>query len=337
MRLYFLLARRVPPVLSPVLLEVFARLAQRGFEVDCGIPEELLERPDELTVEHDVYVLKSHTELSLSLAGALHYQGARLLNPYPSCVAVQNKIVATRLLRAAGIPAPDAWVTGDLGLLRPVVGRRPLILKPYLGHRGQGLRIVRDAAELESLPPPESPVLIQEYIEGSGEDLKVYVVGDEVHAVRKVFSSQSFTQPGRPSAVTPEVRQIALRCGRALGLGLYGLDLVERDGRVWVVDVNTFPGYKGVPHPAARIARYIEDFASGRLTLVAPGGEAFAAGPRPARHPAGAKSDAPTTHLGLGTKSARPSDALQTGSRARGTPWGRWQDEKRTTREPSTE
>ena len=122
------------------------------------------------------------------------------------------------------------------------------------------------------------------------------------------------------------------------GYGPLALVLAARSPRatVWAVDVNTFPGYKGVPHPAARIARYIEDFASGRLTLVAPGGEAFAAGPRHARHPAGAKSDAPTTHLGLGTKSARPSDALQTGSRARGTPWGRWQDEKRTTREPST-
>ena len=267
MRIYFMLARRVPPVTSPVLRQAFSLLEARGCRVESGIAEELVTRPDELVVRHDLYVLKSHTELALSLAGVLHAQGARILNPYPSCLAVQNKIVASRLLRLAGVPAPDSWVTGDLTLLRDVAAVRPLILKPYLGHRGAGLRIVRDPAELDALPAPESPVLVQEHIEGSGEDLKVYVVGDHVAAVRKPFSSDSFTRPGRASPVSDEVRDIALTCGRAFGLGLYGLDVVESPRGPWVVDLNTFPGYKGVPGAAARIADYIADYALGRRVL----------------------------------------------------------------------
>jgi ribosomal protein S6--L-glutamate ligase len=120
---------------------------------------------------------------------------------------------------------------------------------------------------LDQLPRPEHPVIVQEYIEGSPEDLKVYVVGDDVFAVRKPFSPTSFTRSGAPVAVDPEVRAIALRCGRALGLGLYGLDVLEVDGALWVVDVNTFPGYKGVPDVAPLIARYIEDYALGRISL----------------------------------------------------------------------
>jgi glutathione synthase/RimK-type ligase-like ATP-grasp enzyme len=81
--------------------------------VRSGIPEETLIEPDRLEVAHDLYVLKSHTELSLSVAGVLHARGARLLNPYPSCIATQNKIVAARRLRAAGVPTPRCWVTGD--------------------------------------------------------------------------------------------------------------------------------------------------------------------------------------------------------------------------------
>ena len=264
---HFMLVRRVPPVPSPVLLEVQERLERHGFRVATGIAEEMLQRPDELPVEHDLYVLKSHTELSLSLAGALHHQGARLLHPWPTAVAVQNKIVTARLLRAAGIPAPEAWVTGDARLLRHTLEERPLILKPYLGHRGQGLRIVRSPRELDGMRPLEVPTIAQEYIEGTGEDLKLYVVGEQVHGVRKRFSPDSFTRPGRACTVDPEVRRIALRCGEALGLGLYGMDVVEHDGRVWVVDVNTFPGYKGVPRVAPRIAEYIEGIATGRLTL----------------------------------------------------------------------
>lgn len=262
-----MLARRVPPVPSPVLVEAWRLLEARGFRVETGTPEEMLTRPDQLGVRHDLYVLKSHTELALSLAGVLHAQGARLLNPYPSCAATQNKIVASRLLRAAGVPTPDTWVTGDLTLLRDVAATRPLIIKPYLGHRGAGLRLVRHASELDALPSPDGPTVVQEYVAGSGEDLKVYVVGDEVHAVRKPFSPDSFTRPGRPCPVDGEVRDIALRCGRAFGLGLYGLDVIESAEGPVVVDLNTFPGYKGVPGAAALIADYIAEYAAGRIDL----------------------------------------------------------------------
>jgi ribosomal protein S6--L-glutamate ligase len=280
-RLYFILVRRVPPVPSPVLLEVFTLLEQRGFEIDSGIPEEQVVRPDRLRVEHDLYILKSHTELSLSLAGVLETLGAQLLNPYASCITTQDKIVASRRLRAAGVPVPRCWVTGDLELMAPIAEETPLIVKPHRGHRGAGISIVRSPAELATLEPPDGPVLIQEHVTGSGEDVKVYVAGDEVFAVRKEFSPTSFTRPGRSCAVSSEVREIALRCGRILGLGLYGLDVLETDEGPVVVDVNYFPGYKGCPRAAPVIADYIDDYAHGRLRLDLPPLDAPARLPEP--------------------------------------------------------
>ncbi|MFQ5859897.1 MAG: RimK family alpha-L-glutamate ligase [Anaerolineae bacterium] len=271
MKLYFMLVRRVPPVTSPVLVEVFGTLTRRGFQIETGIAEEMVMRPDYLTVEHDLYLLKSHTELSLSLAGVLHGQGARLLNPYPCCMATQDKIMASRRLRAAGIPTPRSWVTGDLTLLRPIAEEMPLIIKPYRGHRGAGIHIVHNPDELAAVPPPEMPVLIQEYVPGSGEDVKVYVVGEKVFAVRKPFSPTSFTRPGRPYPVSAEVRDIARRCGQVFGLGLYGLDVVESPGGPVVVDLNYFPGYKGVPNVAPLIADYIEGYAREQVSLRLPG------------------------------------------------------------------
>jgi ribosomal protein S6--L-glutamate ligase len=161
-KLYFLLVRRVPPVPSPVLVEVFQRLERRGFTVDGGIAEEVVQRVDTLEPEHDLYLLKSHTELSLSIAGALHARGARLLNPYESCLAAQNKIVASRRLRAAGVPVPRSWVTEDFELLRNVVERMPLIVKPYLGHRGIGIHVLRTPRDLARLHAPDTTVIVQE-------------------------------------------------------------------------------------------------------------------------------------------------------------------------------
>ena len=145
----------------------------------------------------------------------------------------------------------------------------PLIVKPYRGHRGAGIHVVRSPGELAGIAPQQQPMLVQQFIAGTGDDLKIYIVGDRVFAVRKPFSTKSFLGTGVPCEVTPLVRDIALRCGRAFGLGLYGLDIIEgADGPV-VVDLNFSPGYRGVPDVAPLIARYIEDYACGRTTLPA--------------------------------------------------------------------
>ena len=178
--------------------------------------------------------------------------------------------MAARRLRAAGIPTPASWVTGDLALLHPIIEERPLIIKPYRGHRGAGIHLVRNAAELAALPPFADLMLIQEFIPGTGEDLKVYVIGEEVFAVRKEFSPTSFTRAGRPVPVSAEVRDIALRCGHAFGLGLYGLDIIESPTGPVVIDLNYFPGYKGVPNAASLIANYIEDYATGQYLYTVP-------------------------------------------------------------------
>jgi MFS family permease len=270
MKLFFMVVRRVPPVPSPVLLEVFDILCRRGFVVESAIAEEMVTRPDRLSVGHDLYVLKSHSELSLSLAGVLDARGARFLNPYRSCTSTQDKVVASRYLRAAGVPMPRSWVTGDPSLLRELAEETPLIVKPHRGHRGAGIHVIRSADDLAAVPRTGEPLLVQEHLPGTGEDLKVYVVNDQVFAVRKPFSETSFATPGRPSSVNAEVRDIALRCGRALGLGLYGLDVIESPRGPVVVDVNYFPGYKGVPDVAPLIADYIEGYALGRYTLSLP-------------------------------------------------------------------
>ncbi len=271
MKLSFLIVRRVPPVPSPILVEAYDLLRQRGYEIVESIAEEVLTACDAVEVEHDLYILKSHTELSLGLAGALYTRGARLLNPYPSCAMTQNKIIVSRLLREAGVPAPRTWVTGDFTLLGDLAATTPLIIKPYMGHRGAGILKVDNPEQLAQHKAPDYPVIVQDFKPGSGEDLKVYVVGDQVFGVQKPFSETSFAVPGRPVPISDEVRQISLRVGEVCGLGLYGLDIIESPDGPFVVDVNYFPGYKGVPDAAIMIADYIDGYAQGKFELKSPG------------------------------------------------------------------
>lgn len=261
---------------NTTMSEVFETLATRGFVVDFGIAEEVVTQPDTLKADHDLYIIKSNTELSLSLAGVMHSQGACMINPYLGCITAKDKIVTSRLLRSAGIPAPSSWVTGRLMLLRDIVMKTPVVIKPHRGHRGGGVRLIRNMDELIAVPQPRSPVLIQEFIESKSEELKVYVVRDEVFAVRRQPLPLGFypleeqpSQPGRPCSVSPEVREISVRCGQVLGLGLYGLDIVEGSDGPKVVDVNAFPSYRGVPTAAPPIANYIAKIASREFDHVA--------------------------------------------------------------------
>jgi ribosomal protein S6--L-glutamate ligase len=270
MKLHFMIVRRVPPVPSPVLVETYEILRGRGYTVTEDIAEEVLQRSDLMEVEADVYLLKSHTELSLALAGILYTQRANILNPYQSCSLIQSKIITSKLLRQAGIPAPDSWVTYDLSLAKHLLEKHPLIIKPHMGHRGAGIHLCKTPEDIDKVPPPQTPLIIQEAIPGPGEDLKIYVVGDEVFGVKKVFSETSFSVAGRHVPITDEVRQISQKVGRVCGLGLYGLDIIESDRGPYVVDVNYFPGYKGVPNAAGMIADYIDDYARGKVELTPP-------------------------------------------------------------------
>jgi ribosomal protein S6--L-glutamate ligase len=267
-RFFLILDRRAHGTPTPLLRDVIARLGERGIEVDWAVVEEAALAAGEGPEGYDLYLLKSYTDLGLSLAGVLHHRGERLLNPYPACAALRDKVATAWQLRAAGLPIPRTWSTGDPGLLADRLGDGPLIFKPARGVHGAGIRLIRDRLELDDFRQEvearsgfREPLLAQEFVRGGGEDLKLYVSGPEVFAVRKAFSETSFQEHGRPCAVTPQLRELAARCGRAFGLTLYGLDLIEGPDGPVIVDVNYFPGYRGVPDAAPRVAEQIERFA----------------------------------------------------------------------------
>jgi ribosomal protein S6--L-glutamate ligase len=262
MRIQFILNRRALPEPSPVLESTFSHLRTRGVEVDAIVPEERVAAVNDLSPRHDLYVLKSHTELALSVATTLHSLGARLLNPVRSCLITQDKIICTRLLSEAGVPIPRSWITGNFASLALLLDEGPLIAKPHRGHWGRGIHILNSVHDIERLRAEAGPYLVQRYLGADHDDLKAYVVGQQVFAVFKHFSETSFQDAGRPADLDRHTRDIVLACGAALGLHLYGVDLVHTDAGPFAVDVNYFPGYKGIPEAGELIADYIYQFAT---------------------------------------------------------------------------
>lgn len=274
MKIGLLTLRHPPTSMSQLTPEIVRLLSTWGVAVDLIYPEEEVINLAELQVEHDLYILKSGTDLALSLAGALHAAGAKILNPYPIASLLRDKIAVTRGLQAAGVPTPETYVTAHPNQLAPLLNRGPLVLKPYRGSQGRGIQVVWDAEELDNIPTNRGPIFAQRYYEPQGRDRKIYCIDQEVFGVMRIWPARTYAEKmGEPFTITPELRELALCCGRAFGLALYGIDLIISDGRPYVVDVNSFPGFKGVPDAALRLADYI--YAAGRRVL---NGEPLVAG-----------------------------------------------------------
>lgn len=238
--------------------EVARLLGRRGAKVDQLYPDESVTDLTALEPRHDLYVLKSGTDTALSLAGALHVAGAAILNPYPVAAACRDKIVLTQVLRRAGVPVPDTFVAGSVTQLQPLLAVGPLVVKPYRGSQGRGVRVVRESAELATLGEGMGPFFAQRYHEPTGRDRKLYCIGERVFGVKRVWPVKSYGDKlGEPFHVADELREIALQCGAAFGIGLFGLDVVETEDGPFVVDFSSFPGFKGVPDAAAGLAEFI--------------------------------------------------------------------------------
>src|SRR5438093_3532789 len=222
------------PRVSYVARHVIARLRAAGACVDALVAENAAWDLAAVRPEYDLYAFESKSALSLSLAGAPGVAGARVINPYrPDRFG--DKIAAITVLAAAGVPLPRSWAVAGEGALRTLLaqlaqeGRRAaLFLKPPRGSLGRGIQRVGNLADLDgeqgerlrrafvNRSGQPQALLAQEAVPSSGEDLKVYVVGDWVAAITRpypVVTEQD--QRGRPADVPPPIRDAALACGQA--------------------------------------------------------------------------------------------------------------------------
>ncbi len=213
------------------------------------------------STRYDAFVLKTVSEgPGLTLLDAAGAAGITTVNDYRAIRLARDKAVAAVRARAAGIPFPKTWFASRSGLLDQIpADMYPLVIKPNNGSSLKDVYRVDSPEELALLDIDDSSrMLAQPYLPNPGYDLKLYDTGDEVFATVK----RSPLHPGAEVVeeqvpVTPELRALALAVGRAFGLDIFGIDVVETEDGYMVLDVNDFPGFGMVPDAAERLARTV--------------------------------------------------------------------------------
>jgi ribosomal protein S6--L-glutamate ligase len=276
MRICFLM--EPPRSKNSVTYDVLNGLLGSGAEVDVVTERSGMIDLKKFRFDYDLYLFKSHSPLAESLAAAAHYCDARLINEYPATMKVRDKVLTCTLLLQAGLPTPKTFVADSIESLRPLVRELPLVIKPYRGRRGAGIEICHDQSQFDNLVKKraadfmpadddggedgtalgERLIFAQEYEEHEPFDYKAYAIGDFVHAIKRVFPATTKEEKeGVPVGDDPELNDLVRRCGKLFGLQLYGVDLVKGPKGYTVIEVNCFPGYKGVPEGGSRISEFI--------------------------------------------------------------------------------
>ncbi len=256
--------------LNPVLTEAVEHLRARRVTVDAIDVTEATTLDAIADVElgalrpsHDLVYLKTTVEPARTYAGALHAAGAITINAYPRVAELSNKLIATIALKKAGLPVPETWLARDGAQLVQLLEGGALVEKPCHGSRGVGVRVLRRMEDrVSSSLAAESLMLQRFHPSDDGCDHKLYVIGGRVFGVRRTWSVfPDWTAKARASeSFVPDssLESLALACGHALGLELYGLDVVISGGAPYVVDVNKCAGFIGVPGAAAILAAHLE-------------------------------------------------------------------------------
>jgi RimK family alpha-L-glutamate ligase len=193
---------------------------------------------------------------------ALHWieqHGVPVINSARAIERCVDKFYTTALLEHGGLPVPET-VACERGAdaIAAVRAMGDAIVKPIFGSLGHGMvRVTSPDVALRVVEPLEqigSVFYVQRTIDHGGRDVRVFVVGGRVLGAieRTAPAGEWRTNVSRGGAVRAldlpaEWAALALRAAELVGADYAGVDLLpSRGGRVYLLEVNGIPGWKGL-------------------------------------------------------------------------------------------
>ncbi|MBF4423382.1 RimK family protein [Vibrio anguillarum] len=253
---------KMPPS-DPSALKRFRRAANR-----LGVNLETIS-PDDLSRlgEFDGLFIRATTNISnytYRFAKTAEKMGLVVMDDSESIMKCTNKVFLTELLQRNKVPAPkgvilqsfdEQWKSNIMQELS-----FPMVLKIPDGAFSRGVVKVRDEQELEreagALFEKSALILAQAFMP-TDFDWRIGVMNRQAIFACKYMMSRGHWQiyqhhnSGRVSSggfetldlkqVPKNVVDVALKASNLIGSGLYGVDLKEIDGQVYVIEVNDNP------------------------------------------------------------------------------------------------
>lgn len=233
---------------------IFAALERRGVDYERLDDRRVfydLDHP-ELWLQYDVILERSISyNAGLYALRILNAWGIPTVNTVAVAEACGDKLATSTALARSGIAQPHNVVafTPESALEAIESMGYPVVLKPVVGSWGRLLAKVNDRDAAEAIlehkavlgSVQHSVFYIQEFIRKPGRDIRVFVIGDQ--AVTAIYrkSPHWITNTARGGEgelceLTPDLEEICIRAGQAVGGGVLAVDIIEDPQRGYLVN-----------------------------------------------------------------------------------------------------
>lgn len=215
----------------------------------------------------------------MDVLGRLARRGTAIVNSPRALEVAIDKYLSLARMQEAGIAVPRTIVAQDAAGIEQAwhdLGRIAVV-KPLFGSRGRGIERLTTPADLApyleaarlraanpalnrspALSGPPAACYLQEFVPHDGWDARIFLIGDDALAMRRVSADDwrlNVSRGARAEPWTPPDDWIALarRAADAVGATIAGVDILPAaDGRLMVLEVNAVPGWRGLEGAISR-------------------------------------------------------------------------------------
>lgn len=252
----FLLGK--PFRISSVVAHVIQRLHHKVPMITVYRPQPGIPLPP-LVFQADLVVQRGLPAAELESAIQLELAMVRCINSPIATHAISNRANLMALLAAAALPVPKTMTAATWEEVIEITDKRPAAIKGLDGRIGRGAHVLLTSdGRLPHQAPFGGPFIVQEYIAADPMVHKLYVAGNHTRELRKL--SNPLQRPHIPAVAidrTPHLSSLARLAGKALGIEIYGVDILDGPSGPVIIDVNAFPGFRDVPDAARLIADHL--------------------------------------------------------------------------------
>jgi len=235
-----------------LLLETLERRGVTTKVIDDRALVLACERKPDLGVDVILERCIQHSRALYALS-VLETWGVPTVNTFEVADICGNKLLTTMRLIRDGVPSPRTRLafTPESALAAVEELGYPAVLKPLVGSWGRLISKVNDRDAAESVLEHKdvlgtymhSIYYVQEYVPKPARDIRAFVVGDETIAAIYRYSDHWITNTARGGRavncpVTPELNDLCVRAGRAVGGGVVAVDVLEAPEGLVVNEVN---------------------------------------------------------------------------------------------------
>ncbi|MBS1267143.1 MAG: Tetrahydromethanopterin:alpha-L-glutamate ligase [Candidatus Woesearchaeota archaeon] len=211
--------------------------------------------------EYDCIFAKGSFRYPLHLRSISDYYYDKCYMPIrPETFSIgHDKWLTHLVLQRRNIPMPTTYLSPDVKTAKLILKKinYPVILKYPSGTQGKGVMFTDSYASassmLDALSMLNQPVIIQDYVETGGSDIRTIVCGQEVIASMKRVAVKGEKRAnihagGTGEAYTPtaKVRKVAVQTAEAIGADMCAVDILESVKGPTVIEVNLSPGLQGI-------------------------------------------------------------------------------------------